>query len=58
MYGESSHYFGANSPVGNFEQNVPEESSREELVLERTVPEPFYIPIKHTIIRKKGEQMT
>ena len=37
---ESSHYFGANSPVRNFERNVPEESSREELVLERTVPEP------------------
>ena len=37
---ESSHYFGANSPVRNFERKVPEESSREELVLERTVPEP------------------
>ena len=40
FWSESSHYFGANSPVRNFERNVPEESSREELVLERTVPEP------------------
>ena len=40
VWSESSHYFGANSPVRNFERNVPEESSREELVLERTVPEP------------------
>ena len=39
FWGESAHYFGANSPVRNFERNVPEESSREELVLERTVPE-------------------
>ena len=29
-----------------FERNVPEESSREELVLERTVPEPFITAIK------------
>ena len=42
FWSESSHYFGANSPVRNFERNVPEESSREELVLERTVPEPAY----------------
>ena len=41
FWSESSHYFGANSPVRNFERNVPEESSREELVLERTVPKPF-----------------
>ena len=40
FWSESSHYFGANSPVRNFERNVPEEKSREELVLERTVPEP------------------
>ena len=40
FWSESSHYFGANSPVRIFERNVPEESSREELVLERTVPEP------------------
>ena len=40
FWSESSHYLGANSPVRNFERNVPEESSREELVLERTVPEP------------------
>ena len=40
FWSESSHYFGANSPIRNFERNVPEESSREELVLERTVPEP------------------
>ena len=40
FWSESSHYFGANSPVRNFERNVPEESSREELVLEQTVPEP------------------
>ena len=41
FWSESSHYFGANSPVRNFERTVPEESSREELVLERTVPEPL-----------------
>ena len=41
FWSESSHFFGANSPVRNFERNVPEESSREELVLERTVPEPI-----------------
>ena len=38
---ESSHFFGANSPVRNFERNVLEESSREELVLEWTVPQPY-----------------
>ena len=41
FWSESSHYIRANNPVRNFERNVPEESSREELVLERTVPEPF-----------------
>ena len=53
FWSESSHYFGANSPVRNFERNVPEESSREELVLERTVPEPFrnmYVKIKKKTI--------
>ena len=40
FWSESSHYFGAYSPVRTFERKVPEESSREELVLERTVPEP------------------
>ena len=44
FWSELSHFFGVNSPVRNFERNVPEESSREELVLERTVPEPSHLP--------------
>ena len=52
FWSESSHYFGANSPVRNFERNVPEESSREELVLERTVPEPDLPSLRvHTLIQ-------
>ena len=54
FWSESSHYFGANSPVRNFERNVPEESSREELVLERTVPEPATKdPFAKRFIKKK-----
>ena len=37
---ELSHHFWANSPVRKIERTVPEESSREELVFERTLPEP------------------
>ena len=37
---ELSHHFWGNSPVWKIEWTVPEESSREELVFERTVPEP------------------
>ena len=39
IWSEPSHYFRANSPVRNLARTVPEESSREELVLERTVLE-------------------
>ena len=42
-WSEPSHYLRANSPVRNFARTVPEESSREELVLVRTVPEPSSI---------------
>ena len=41
IWSEPSHYFKANSPIRNFVRPVLEESSREELVLEQTVPEPF-----------------
>ena len=48
FWSESSHYFA----VRNFVRNVPEESSWEELVLERTVPEPLrHICIEFSIIK-------
>ena len=37
---ELFHHFWANSPVRKIEQTVPEESTQEELVFERTFPEP------------------
>ena len=40
--------------VRNFERNVPEDSSREELVMERTVPEPYLRELKIFLSGKRS----